>query len=81
MSLCILNHGLRRIIYFTLQGEEILSQRSQGSDDDEDEEEQRSLLPQEQSEDEVPAITRIPSGIIFIVIDTGLDIIRENKLV
>uniref|UniRef100_A0A4W6F5S0 FA complementation group D2 n=1 Tax=Lates calcarifer TaxID=8187 RepID=A0A4W6F5S0_LATCA len=35
-----------------LKGEEILSQRSQGSDDDEDEEEQRSLLPQEQSEDE-----------------------------
>ncbi|XP_022601376.1 Fanconi anemia group D2 protein isoform X2 [Seriola dumerili] len=34
-----------------LKGEEILSQRSQGSDDEE-EEEQRSLLPQEQSEDE-----------------------------
>ncbi len=50
-----------------LQGEEILSQRSQGSeeeeeeedDDDDDEEEQRSPLPQEQSEDEVPAISRI----------------------
>ncbi|XP_039972214.1 Fanconi anemia group D2 protein [Xiphias gladius] len=40
-----------------LKGEEILSQRSQGSDDEEEEEEeeeeaQRSLLPQEQSEDE-----------------------------
>ncbi|GAA6215791.1 Fanconi anemia group D2 protein [Lates japonicus] len=37
-----------------LKGEEILSQRSQGSDEDEDEdeEEQRSLLPQEQSEEE-----------------------------
>lgn len=37
-----------------LQGEEILSQRSQESeDDDEGEAEHRSLLPQDQSEDEV----------------------------
>uniref|UniRef100_A0A3B4Y196 FA complementation group D2 n=1 Tax=Seriola lalandi dorsalis TaxID=1841481 RepID=A0A3B4Y196_SERLL len=36
-----------------LKGEEILSQRSS---DDEEEEEQHSLLPQEQSEDEVPKI-------------------------
>ncbi|XP_019942151.2 Fanconi anemia group D2 protein [Paralichthys olivaceus] len=37
-----------------LKGEEILSQRSQGSDDDDEEEEgeEQSLLPQEQSEDE-----------------------------
>lgn len=35
-----------------LKGEEILSQRSQGSDEDEDEEEQCSPLPQDQSEDE-----------------------------
>ncbi|XP_070758514.1 Fanconi anemia group D2 protein [Enoplosus armatus] len=38
-----------------LKGEEILSQRSQGSeedDDDDDDEEQRSPLPQEQSDDE-----------------------------
>ncbi|TNN85653.1 Fanconi anemia group D2 protein [Liparis tanakae] len=35
-----------------LKGEEILSQRSQGSDEDEEEEEQRSPLPQDQSEDE-----------------------------
>ncbi|KAF3856397.1 hypothetical protein F7725_017120 [Dissostichus mawsoni] len=39
-----------------LKGEEILSQRSQGSED-EDEEEQPS--PQQQSEDEVPAISRL----------------------
>lgn len=36
-----------------LQGEEILSQRSQESEDDDGEAEQRSLLPQDQSEDEV----------------------------
>ncbi|XP_071351317.1 Fanconi anemia group D2 protein isoform X2 [Trachinotus anak] len=38
-----------------LKGEEILSQRSQGSDDEE-EEEKRSPLPQEQSEDEAEEI-------------------------
>lgn len=44
-----------------LQGEEILSQRSQESedDDDDDDEEQRSPLPQEESEDEVPANSRV----------------------
>ncbi|XP_040889830.1 Fanconi anemia group D2 protein isoform X2 [Toxotes jaculatrix] len=35
-----------------LKGEEILSQRSQGSDDEEEEQQQRSPLRQEQSEDE-----------------------------
>lgn len=40
----------------TLQGEEILSQRSQESEDDDDDDnnEQRSPLPQEESGDEVP---------------------------
>lgn len=39
-----------------LQGEEILTQRSQESEDDEEEEEeQRPPLPQDQSEDEVRA--------------------------
>lgn len=37
---------------FVPQGEEILSQQSQGSE--EEEEEARSDLPEEQSEDEVP---------------------------
>uniref|UniRef100_A0A674C052 FA complementation group D2 n=1 Tax=Salmo trutta TaxID=8032 RepID=A0A674C052_SALTR len=39
-----------------LKGEEILTQRSQGSDEEEEEEEAGSPLPQEQSEDEVLAI-------------------------
>lgn len=45
-----------------LQGEEILSQRSQESEDDgeeEEEEERRSPQPEEESEDEVPAIFHI----------------------
>ncbi len=38
-----------------LQGEEILSQRSQDSEDDDDDEgEQNAPLPQNESEDEVP---------------------------
>ena len=58
MPVCIFCHRIPVIICFLLQGEEILSQRSQGSDDDEEEEEEeRSLVPQERSEDEVPAIT------------------------
>ena len=43
------------MIYCLLQGEEILSQRSQESE--EEEEEERSLLPQEQSEEEVPPMS------------------------
>lgn len=45
-----------------LQGEEILSQRSQGSEDDDDDDEEEQRLPQEQSEDEVPAISTILRG-------------------
>lgn len=42
-----------------LQGEEILSQRSEGSDEDEDEDEEpRSPLPQDLSEVEVTVIFR-----------------------
>lgn len=42
-----------------LQGEEILSQRSQDSEEEEEDEEPRSVLPTEQSEEEVPAISSI----------------------
>ena len=48
-------------MFCVLQGEEILSQRSQGSDDDDsddgvEEENQRLPLPKEQSDDEVLGI-------------------------
>uniref|UniRef100_A0A8D3CL66 FA complementation group D2 n=1 Tax=Scophthalmus maximus TaxID=52904 RepID=A0A8D3CL66_SCOMX len=79
-----------------LRGEEILSQRTEGSDDDEDDEEQEErhpVLPQEESEDEVPDISRLSqwhfvkfdakyfflNHIWEYVFGIDLDIVMENK--
>lgn len=55
------------MICYIWQGEEILSQKSQGSDDDDEEEEQRSMQPQKQSEDEVLSIYKI----LFVFVTYG----------
>ncbi len=55
-----------------LQGEEILSQKSQDSEEDDDEREQHSPQPQDESEDEVPAISIILRRLFMSKTETGL---------
>lgn len=61
-----------------LKGEEILSQRSQGSEDDEDEE-QHSPLPQDQSEDEAQETDSEESKKVNIDEDVDQDDITDDS--
>lgn len=60
-----------------LQGEEILSQRSQESEDDDDDEEQRSALLQEESGDEVLSF---PGFIDSIVLTNDTSPSRSDRI-